>query len=113
MRLIDADKLKDSICEECTLYWTLDCTEKIGGECVWDIIVHINKAPTIDPVKHGHWDSNHRCSLCGKDDFCKITNIRPHYDYDWEENLVETGEVEYDEEWANSEYCPHCGAKNG
>ena len=62
------------------------------------------------PVRHGRWDDEHKCTVCHNEAFFKISNIRPDYDYDWEENLVETGGYIWDTEWIETSYCPNCGA---
>ena len=63
------------------------------------------------PVRHGRWDDEHKCTVCHNEAFFKISDIRPDYDYDWEENLVETGNYIWDTEWIEPAYCPNCGAK--
>ena len=68
-------------------------------------------AADVAPVRHGRWDDEHKCTVCHNEAFYKISNIRPDYDYDWEENLVETGDYIWDIEWVETAYCPHCGAK--
>ena len=77
-----------------------------------DIYSAIDNAPAADvaPVRHGRWDDEHKCTVCHNEAFCKISNIRPEYDYDWEENLVETGDYIWDTEWLETTYCPNCGA---
>ena len=78
-----------------------------------DIYAAIDNAPSADvaPVRRGRWDDEHKCTVCRNEAFCKISNIQPDYDYDWEENLVETGGYIWDTEWLETTYCPHCGAK--
>ena len=73
----------------------------------------IFKIPVADvaPVRHGRWDDEHKCTVCHNEAFFKISDIRPDYDYDWEENLVETGRYIWDTEWIETAYCPNCGAK--
>ena len=68
-------------------------------------------AADVAPVVHGRWDDEHKCTVCHNEAFYKISNIRPDYDYDWEENLVETGDYIWDTEWIETAYCPNCGAK--
>lgn len=96
-RLIDADALKANF----------------NGILGCSIGIVIDAAPTVDamPIVHGHWTKDHACSVCGAEAIAVITNIRPSYDYDWEERLVETGEFEYDTEWRETNYCPNCGTK--
>ena len=88
-RLTDADALKQTFCAECD--HSIKCED-----C--DIDYHFEHlAPTIDPVKHGHWieqehcdwvySKEYRCSECGK--YRLMTNP-------------------FGREW---NYCPNCGAK--
>ena len=67
-------------------------------------------AADVAPVAHGRRDDEHKCTVCQNEAFYKISNIRPDYDYDWEENLVETGDYIWDIEWVETAYCPNCGA---
>ena len=69
------------------------------------------QAADVAPVRHGRWDDEHKCTVCHNEAFYKISNIRPDYDYDWEENLVETGDYIWDIEWVETAYCPNCGCK--
>ena len=71
---------------------------------------HFVDATDVIPVRHGRWDDEHKCTVCHNEAFYKISNIRPDYDYDWEENLVETGDYILDIEWIETPYCPNCGA---
>ena len=82
------------------------------GHDVIEVLGMIYEMPTADvaPVRHGRWDDEHKCTVCHNEAFYKISNIRPDYDYDWEENLVETGDYIWDIEWIETPYCPHCGA---
>ena len=89
MRLIDADVLLKE--------WRLEC----GGSCFirkdkycmhYDrtkgVCTLIIKAPTVEPIKHGHWideglvDGNQnrycRCSECGKGDTQAISQRVPY-----------------------------------
>lgn len=68
-------------------------------------------AADVAPVRHGRWDDEHKCTVCHNEAFYKISSIRPDYDYDWEENLVETGDYIWDIEWVETAYCPNCGAR--
>ena len=72
-------------------------------------IAKINAAD-VAPVRHGRWDDEHKCTVCHNEAFYKISNIRPEYDYDWEENLAETGDYICDIEWLETSYCPNYGA---
>ena len=92
MRLIDADALLKTHCNECTLYPN-DC---LGDDCDSGAVIHIKEAPTIDaePVIHGRWikkrimsiewncsEIYYTCSKCNRTIEC------------------------------DSPYCPYCGAK--
>ena len=57
------------------------------------------------------WDDEHKCTNCGTEAFVNIYNIRPEYDYDYDENLVETGRIIYDEWWLETPFCPFCGSE--
>lgn len=46
-RLIDADKLKESHCVECTLY----PDRCLGDNCDWSSIYHLDHAPTVIPAE--------------------------------------------------------------
>ena len=72
--------------------------------------IEIITAADVAPVRHGRWDDEHKCTVCHNEAFFKISDIRPDYDYDWEENLVETGNYIWDTEWSETAYCPNCGA---
>ena len=76
-----------------------------------DMLFCMLPAENVAPVRHGRWDDEHKCTVCHNEAFFKISNIRPDYDYDWEENLVETGNYIWDTEWIETAYCPNCGAK--
>lgn len=92
MRLIDADALD--------MY---ECLRSYYGDAWRDAQKAIDDAPTVDPVKHGHWDNKHigedispfdapytiaRCSVCHGKVFVFA-----------EDYIV------------NYPYCPLCGAK--
>ena len=79
--------------------------------CEAEIEIGKMQSADVAPVMPGRWDDEHKCTICRNEAFCKISNIRPDYDYDWEENLVETGGYIWDTEWLETAYCPHCGAK--
>ena len=93
MRLTDADKLKEELIK--ALHEDLmDIDEAIDV-----VVTTIDDAPTVDPVKHGHWieqehedwkwSKEYRCSECGK--YRLMTNP-------------------FGREW---NYCPNCGAHMG
>ena len=75
----------------------------------FDEMIESLPAADVAPVRHGRWDDEHKCTVCHNEAFYKISNIRPDYDYDWEENLVETGDYIWDIEWIETAYCPNCG----
>ena len=89
-----------------------DSPEQVGysREDAADCIRYMDAAD-VAPVRHGRWDDEHKCTVCHNEAFYKISNIRPDYDYDWEENLVETGDYIWDIEWVETAYCPNCGCK--
>ncbi len=104
MRLIDADDYRATLNIQRSysmeiIKWALD-----------GVIKDLDNAPTIDPVKHGHWTEDHKCSICHNEAFSEKYNIRPVYDYDWDENLIETGNVEFETDYLETEWCPYCGA---
>ena len=88
----------------------------VDASLVKNIMLRFEKALNVVPnadvvqVRHGRWDDEHKCTVCHNEAFYKISNIRPDYDYDWEENLVETGDYIWDIEWVETAYCPNCGA---
>ena len=89
-----------------------DCLGQVSysREDAADCIRYMDAAD-VAPVRHGRWDDEHKCTVCHNEAFYKISNIRPDYDYDWEENLVETGDYIWDIEWVETAYCPNCGCK--
>lgn len=88
MRLIDADELKKTF----HTFFGGVSHAVISGRL-------IDEAPTVDPVKHGRWESYtneedrgfHYCSECGQQAF----------------NYLEDETIEE----VLSNCCPHCGAK--
>lgn len=83
-RLIDADAL-----EECKFHGTGDWTPVECALWQWGwndaIDAIISNAPTVDPIKHGHWEKKsgwYWCSVCG-------------------DHWAEDG----------ANYCPNCGAE--
>lgn len=85
MRLIDADALKEHVKKYMSVFAKYDWRE---------ICEMLNDAPTVDPVKHGHWINTNegiwntvdvlKCSVCGEID-----------------NRM----------YRSDAYCPYCGAK--
>ena len=87
MRLIDADTLKNEMCEDCSG----DCTRACTRDC-YEVLL-IKAQPTIDaePVRRGKWE---RCGIKTYDFafYCsECSSFSP--------NGVKT------------KYCPWCGAK--
>lgn len=99
MRLIDADALNELLAEEKYTNEEMDCVISIKDEDwmrgsnsgIRAAIGLVDRAPTIEPLKHGHWIEthpewkweyrHHKCSVCG---MCKKSETK---------------------------YCPECGAK--
>ena len=103
-RYIDADELKDHQFHGC--YTNIHIASNtdaymLGWNDAIDAIVEC--APTVDPVKHGHWEVNPHdraydiCSVCG------IGSKRREYGTNPDGN-------EYVTEWS-WDYCPNCGSR--
>ena len=90
----------------CSRYMT-----QLNERTVFKHIIADFPSDDVAPVVHGRWDDEHKCTVCHIEAFFKISNVRPAYDYDWEENLVETDRYIWDTEWIETAYCPNCGAK--
>ena len=101
MRLIDADELRkekldlidrEKLVQEIKSQSNRLCLGNISTSDidVEDIVQLIVDAPTVDaePVRHGHWDDECRCTACG------------WYGDDW-----------YKRDAVRFSYCPNCGAK--
>lgn len=102
MRLVDADALMDFylripteefLCER--RFTALNVASKIHGE------------PTVDPVKHGHWNHAHYCSKCGRAALSYVRELREVLDYD----CISNGGFEAVVSYYETGWCPHCGAK--
>ena len=91
MRLIDADLLKGQM--ESVCMGIMAGTDSYGAP-----LKTIDNAPTVDPVKHGHWTDN---GHIGKRRWCSECGGIAFEQYD-DYGLAEVTE---------SDYCPHCGAK--
>ena len=79
MRLIDADAV-------------LEILETRDNPFVRVAVMHINNAPTIDPVKHGRWVSIEDKYI----DVCKCSECEV---------------IEYfNKGWKKFNFCPNCGA---
>ena len=106
---IERETLMKRFCERCDEEMPESTCEP--SLCFPREVIKTTQAADVAPVRHGRWDDEHKCTVCRNEAFCKISNIQPDYDYDWEENLVETGGYIWDTEWLETTYCPHCGAK--
>lgn len=103
MRLIDADVLKIRLKNR----WCCDCQSKgmdyQGVRCracaIMDELDEIDDAPTVDPVKHGHW-VKHKSNI----ESCYIQR------YDGDLVWYECSECQ-GRETIIKLYCPYCGAK--
>lgn len=92
-RLIDADALEEGKFHGTENWTPIECASWQWG---WNDAIDaiMSNAPTVDPVKHGHWVNKGfeplRCSVCGIT--VDAINGIP---------------------WAikSFNYCPHCGAK--
>ena len=62
MRLIDADALLKTNCNECTLYPN-DC---LGDDCDNGAVIHIKEAPTIEAVPSYSGLIGWVCPVCGR-----------------------------------------------
>lgn len=119
MRLIDADKLHNSLKETYDLLQdSYNSVEKYKDKFVlesqlvilMEAILRLKACPTVDaePVRHGEWVDG-RCSECGTEAPSTSWDDTV-YDYDWEENL-RYSHTETHTEYSVTDYCPNCGAK--
>ena len=83
MRLIDADTLKKEFPHD------EDWNYQVNTNSF--VVETIDKAPTINPVKHGRW-------MVSEDELMECSGCKWLFSY-W---------AGLEEEW---NYCPHCGAK--
>ena len=85
MRLIDADKLLTKAV----------LINNLKGQVAWSAVpaIAILAAPAVDaaPVRHGRWECQKSCPVCGEDRF---KGLDADIWADWE-----------------PPYCPNCGAK--
>lgn len=108
MRLIDADKtiglLKTRLYETALNNATVNCDASyLYTDCADNRIkTWIDEIPTIDPVKHGKWESNEYVYTTGQT-ICSKCKTEFYVD-----DLLNVGEgaQEY-----LPQYCPHCGAR--
>ena len=123
MRLIDATRLvqltlleRDKIPMFITERYGFGCQtpNKHGNSMrggIRKVLRLIEQAPTIEtvPVVHAKWTEDGLCSSCGNE--ASYTEwLEKTYDYDWDENLIESGE-EVHRNHHLTEYCPRCGAR--
>ena len=89
MRLIDADALKAKQQEDADLFIGDDTLSgKSRRDEALNAVANIVNAPTIDPVRHGHWERYLEVGLKWCCSECTSRFITPF------------------------NYCPNCGAKN-
>ena len=107
-RAIDADELKETITDGITAL-----SEHMGKyKLVFTAITHtvqntIDKAPTIDPVKHGKWEHIKR-HLWKTDNSGEIDIFA--LDYECDIGYYKCSECG-NKTVHNTNYCPHCGAR--
>lgn len=80
--------------------------------CAIRLARKIKVLPAVDvaPVVHARWNEDDgTCSACCHE-ACYDEWTEPKWDYDWDENLVQTGE-ETHIQFIFSPYCPNCGAR--
>lgn len=94
MRMIDADELLER----------MKTIENFSNQKGMFAVVRkmVENAPTIDPIKHGHWiscdddgDSPYECSVCG--------GVKVNENGEW----LDICHIE----WSKMPYCAVCGAK--
>lgn len=96
MRLIDADKLKSNLADVLGDVEYRDSDDYVAGVC--HSINAVDRMPTTDQVKHGHWIPVHANSMGYAEAYmCSCCEKRVYLAF-------------YDTE-CDYEYCPHCGAK--
>ena len=84
MRLVDADEFERRLMFSQAVY------DSVDEDGLYEVISVLDDMPTIDPVRHGHWQRSNpltdteECSVCGYN--------------------IPTDEFE-------TPYCPLCGAK--
>lgn len=80
--------------------------EESGNRCA----MYYEEAEDFAPVVHARWnEEDGTCSACHHEAFYDEWT-EPKWDYDWDENLVQTGE-ETHIQFIFSPYCPNCGAR--
>jgi hypothetical protein len=90
IRLIDANKLKESMLKESNWWESAD---------IWIANIVIDKAPSVDPVKHAKWELDRNrgiicCTNCGGEKPLKYLDNGTFHIQSFP-----------------SPYCPYCGAK--
>ena len=92
-RYIDADKLKEKL-DSFILMDETPMNYNCGyDDCLTAVQDTLADIPTADAVevRHGYWDINRNCSVCG---VYKFEGLDADVWADWD-----------------IDYCPHCGAK--
>ena len=64
MRLIDADLAMRKIREYMEDYPNATARLAACRACL-SVLGDKQQVPTIDPFKHGYWDANEKCTVCG------------------------------------------------
>lgn len=72
----------------------------------------IKEAPAVEaePVRHGRWTDEHKCSVCGGVTFSEY-NVYPVYDFDCNGETFFAVDYGYDLVYHETDFCPFCGAK--
>lgn len=83
MRLIDADTLRAEFTDNGIIPY--------HHTAIWAMI---DLAPTVDPVRHGHWTVR------------KLTDS-----YGWEMEYLNCSVCDGESDLCKYDYCPNCGAK--
>ena len=99
MRLVDADALMQTYAK----FVAPSNNSDFENEPTWnDAVSLLESAPTVDPIKHGHWiscdddgDSPYKCSVCG--------GMKVNENGEWLDICHQ--------EWSKMPYCAVCGAK--
>lgn len=89
MRPIDADKMKEQLCEVCEILYGTDA-EKCDKNCYFTEAVYSVETIDVQPIVHGKWiDKGNAAGL-----FCSECNFKVRYRDEWRFN-----------------YCPNCGVR--
>ena len=102
MRLIDGNALKDTIRGDFDFsFYKISSSD---AEFLQLVLDEIDDAPTIEPVKHGHWICEYDCELGETDITCSVCR---------DTRSVNGCYVSYKGEslYHDDNFCPYCGAK--